>query len=144
MPRDGLNQEVCEVRHLTCNQWTALKAGIIAGARAERSWLLREMVVAAFNPLHAVWRGACELGDLVRAAARRLLVRQRKIAELRQLAAMSDLELKDIGITRTEIRAVAQSDVLRPRYGLRAHSTTQTESGDKHDQSLLDCPRLGS
>ncbi len=140
MSDGGSNSRARDIRHLSCAERAALKARLIARAHAERSRLLVAWIGRAVRPLALAWRG---LHEFARTAACRLRDRQRRMAELRQLAAMSDLELHDIGITRLEIRAAAQSDALWPRYGLRA-STTQTNEGEKNAESLLGCPRLGS
>jgi uncharacterized protein YjiS (DUF1127 family) len=141
MFHDGLNPEACEIRHLSCRERTALKTSSIARAQEERNRLLRVSVATA-----TAWLRRClhEIFVVAQAAVRRQLARQQRFAELRQLAAMSDRELRDMGITRTEIRAVAQSGARWPRYGLHHCPTAQTTQGEKHAESLLDCPRLGS
>ena len=140
MPDDGSNSAPHRIEHLSCQERSALKARLIAYAHRERNRLLLEWAGKAIRPLALTWDG---LNDAVRAIARRYLARRKRMAELRQLAAMSDRELQDIGITRLDVRAAARSDTHRPRYGLRA-STTQTNEGEKNAESLLDCPRLGS
>lgn len=141
MSHDGLNPAACEIRHLSCRERTALKTSCIARAEEERNRLLR---VSVANATAWLRRGLRELFIAAQAAVRRQLARQQRFAELRQLAAMSDRELRDMGITRTEIRAVAQSGARWPRYGLHDCPTAQTTQGEKHAESLLDCPRLGS
>ncbi len=146
MRHDGPGpDDAYEIRHFSCEERAALKAHLIARAHAERSRMLRQCVGAAVKPLALARRGLRHLFIAARTAARFLRARQRRMAELRQLAAMSDLELRDIGISRMEIRAAAQSDSLWPRHGLRvAAPATQTMQGETYAESLLDCPRLGS
>ena len=126
MSEDGFNPDAYEIRHLSCRQRAALKARVIASAREERSRLLRQCAASAAEVLAAVWRGAREPGKAVRTIVRRHLARRRQLAELGQLAAMSDCELKDIGISRMDIRAAIRSGVPWSRYGLRTPSTRQT------------------
>ncbi len=141
MPDDGSNSAPHRIEHLSCRERSALKARLIAHAHRERNRLLLEWAGKAIRPLALTWYGR---HDAVRAIARRYLARQRRMAELRQLAAMSDLELNDIGISRMEIRAAIRSGGLWPRHGLRASPTTDTRQGEKHAEGLLDRPRLGS
>jgi uncharacterized protein YjiS (DUF1127 family) len=143
-PHDGLNSNAYEIRHFSCAERAELKAHLIARAHEERNRMLRQWAAGAGRILAAIWRGAREPGNAVRAIVRSQLARQRRLAELRQLAAMTDLELKDMGITRMEIRAAAQPGPSMPRYGLCAPSAIQTTEGEKHAESLLDRSRLGS
>jgi uncharacterized protein YjiS (DUF1127 family) len=140
MSDDGSNPLACGTRHLSCAERAAVKQCLIASARAARSRLLVAWIGSAVRPFALAWRGPHELA---RRAARSLRARQRRMAELRQLAAMNDRELRDIGITRLDIRAAARSGGHWTRYGLRA-ATTQTNEGENDAESLLDCPRLGS
>jgi uncharacterized protein YjiS (DUF1127 family) len=144
MSRDGLDPDAPEFRDLSCLERAALKASCIVRAHEERNRLIRRCVGSAVKLLVLFQRGLHELYIVVRMAVRRQLARQKRLAELRQLTAMSDLELSDIGISRSEIRAAMQSGARWPRYGLRASSTTPTTQGEKDAEGLLDCPRLGS
>ncbi len=141
MSCDGLDPDAHEFRDLSCRERAELKASCIVRAYEKRNRLIRRWAAGAIAPLALLLD---RLFTAVRTAVRRELRRQRRLAELRQLAAMSDLELRDIGISRMEIRAAAQSGTLWPRYGLRASPTTQTTQGEKHAEGLLDCSRLGS
>jgi uncharacterized protein YjiS (DUF1127 family) len=141
MSRDGLDPDGYEIGHFSWKERAARKTRLVARAHDERSRLLRQWTDNAVRPLALAWRVTHKIALT---AARQLLVRQRRMAEVRQLAAMSDLELRDIGITRTEVRAAARSEAIWPRHGLRASPTTPTTQGEKHAESLLDCPRLGS
>jgi len=79
---------------------TALKRLIIARAHAERSRVLRDMLTRVARLLRRL--GAAVLSWL---AARRLLHAQRLAAA--ELRSLSDRQLKDIGICRCEINALA-------------------------------------
>jgi uncharacterized protein YjiS (DUF1127 family) len=147
MSCDGLDPDAPGFRDLSCRERAALKASCIVRAHEERNRLIRRCVVSAVELLVLLRRGLHELYRVVRMAVRRQLARQKRLAELRQLTAMSDLELNDIGISRSEIRAAMRSGTLWPRYGLRAspdYTATQTTQGENHAEGLLDCSRLGS
>lgn len=135
MSCDELDPATCEIRHFSCTERGALKACLIARAHQERARLLRQWVGTAIAPLALLRRGLQKLSVTVRRAMRRELTRQKRRSDLRQLAAMSDLELRDIGISRMEIRAAAQSGAYSPRYGLRASSTAQTSHGGERPDS---------
>lgn len=77
-----------DARRLTPQQWMAARQAIIRNAHAERNRMIRSGFYAAMVALCAVWRRLCE--------------RQQARAELR---AMSDYELRDIGVTRAGIEA---------------------------------------
>jgi len=55
------------------------------------------------------WRAAPRVPHIVRTAWQRFLRRRRRLHELGELAAMDDLSLRDIAISRCEIRAALQS-----------------------------------
>ena len=137
---DDLDSNAGMVRHLSCRERTALKKRVIACADEERRRLLRQWTGRSILAIRRAWR---HLSKPSIAAVRRFVVAQRRLAELRQLGAMSDRELRDLAISRLEIRAAVQSGATWPRDG-RNVSTTQAPQGDKHAQGLLDRPRLCS
>ena len=55
------------------------------------------------------WYAALRVGHLVRTAWQRFLRRRRRLHELGELAAMDDLSLRDMAISRCDIRAAIQS-----------------------------------
>ena len=140
MADDGFSHDTCAVRHLSCRERTALKERVMARAYEERRRLLRRWGTTIIQVLHLACRRASELHI---AAMRRLTVRLERAAALRQLAAMSDRELRDIGISRLEVRAATQSDDAWPR-GDRNASAIQSKRRGKHAKGLLDRPRLCS
>lgn len=89
-----------DVRCLTPLQWTALKQCIVQRARAERGRMLRLVAIAAVAALCRGWRRPRE--------------RQQARNELR---AMSDYELRDIGVTRAGIDAVTRRDAVDATQG---------------------------
>src|SRR4029079_7828149 len=78
-------------------EWRTLNAA----QRSALIWQLPRMARAA---------RARAIGRAIHAAWRRLLRRQRRLNELGELQAMDDLSLRDIGISRLEIRAAIRSD----------------------------------
>jgi uncharacterized protein YjiS (DUF1127 family) len=62
----------------------------------------------------AIRRFAARAAEAVRAVWARYVRRRRRLQELRELCAMDDMSLKDIGISRLEVRtAIRSGDDLR-------------------------------
>jgi uncharacterized protein YjiS (DUF1127 family) len=59
----------------------------------------------------AMWRFAVRTAEVIRATWVRYTSRRRQLRELRELCAMDDMSLKDIGISRLEVRAAIRSGV---------------------------------
>jgi len=89
-----------QLGHLTPEGRIALKRLIIARAHAERSRILREMLAGFAGLLRRL--GATVLRWI---AARRL--RHAQYVAAAELRSLSDRELKDMGICRCEINALA-------------------------------------
>jgi uncharacterized protein YjiS (DUF1127 family) len=140
MAHDGFNPDTSTVRHLSCRERTALKERVTARANEERRRLLRRWAAKIIHALHLAWR---HVSRSFVSVARRLVARQMQLSALRQLAAMDDRELRDIGISRLEIKAAVQSRALWPGDD-RSASRTQPTQGEKHAKGLLDRPRLCS
>jgi uncharacterized protein YjiS (DUF1127 family) len=140
MADDGFDPDTCAVRHLSCRERTALKERVTTRANEERRRLLRRGAAKTIQALHLTWR---HVSRPFVAAAHYLIARQMQLSALRQLAAMDDRELRDIGISRLEIGAAAQSRAPWPR-GDRNASGIQPTQGEKHVKGLLDRPRLCS
>ena len=140
MANDGSDPDASAVRHLSCRERAELKERLIARAHEERRQLIRRWAAQTSRMLHLAWR---RIGELYRAAMRGLVERQNRLAALRQLGAMSDLELRDIGLSRLEIKAAARSDSAWPRRD-RGPPATQSTQGNTHAKGLLDRPRLCS
>ena len=88
---------------LTYEQWERRKQQIIRRAEAARAQALRGLVGAVLRGLGtAAWAVAATAGKRWRAYA---LLRERN-ATARELHALDDHELKDIGINRSEIEWV--------------------------------------
>jgi uncharacterized protein YjiS (DUF1127 family) len=67
------------------------------------------MVRAAQREIRRVWRAKHWLIDAPRKVFVHHLAARKRLHELRELSAMNDLQLKDIGISRLEIRAAMRS-----------------------------------
>ena len=81
-------------------EWDKARARILRRAEAARARALRELAAALLRPLRTTaWAAAAAAGNWWRAYIRR---RERNAA-VRELRALDDRALKDIGITRTEI-----------------------------------------
>jgi uncharacterized protein YjiS (DUF1127 family) len=95
MSDDGFDPWACDVRHLTPQQWTALRKAIIGRAHAERNRAIRQMVMGAFRALREGWR------------------RRRRRQEARAaLCSMTAYELRDIGLSRCGIEAAIRRDKM--------------------------------
>jgi uncharacterized protein YjiS (DUF1127 family) len=140
MADDGFNPDSYAVRHLSCRERKALKERFIARANEERRRLLRRCAVRTGRALRQAWQ---RVSSVCAAVVRYFIAKQGRLAALRQLAAMSDRELRDIGISRLEIRAATQSEDAWPR-GDRAIPAIKPTHGGNHAKGLLDRPRLCS
>lgn len=87
-----------DARHLTPRQWDLLRRSIIRQIHAERGQMIRAMVGGAAAVVRATWR--------------RLHERQQASAALH---AMSDHELRDIGLARSGIKAAIRHQSVTPR-----------------------------
>lgn len=87
-----------DARHLTPRQWGVLRQSIIRQVHAERGRMIRAMIVGAAAAVHTTWR--------------RLHQRRQALAALH---AMSDYELRDIGVARSGIEAASSHKSDTPR-----------------------------
>ena len=95
---------------LTPEEWDKARARILRRAEAARARALREFAAALLRPLRtAPWAAAAAAGTWWRAYIRR---RERNAA-VRELRALDDRALKDIGITRGEIEWVVDGEDAR-------------------------------
>jgi uncharacterized protein YjiS (DUF1127 family) len=97
-------------RRLTPREWAALRKRIIDRAHEERRQVIRQMAGATCGGIRRVWRAAHWLVGALRKAFGLHLARRKRRQELRELSEMSDIELRDIGISRLEIRAAMRSN----------------------------------
>ena len=92
---------------LTYEQWERRKQQIIRRAEAARGQALRGLVGAVLRGLRtAAWAVAATAGKWWRAYA----LRRERSAAVRELHALDDRTLKDIGITRGEIEWVVDGE----------------------------------
>jgi len=104
-------------RKLTPEQWDVLKRRATRDAQAVRTQALRNL----FGVAPLALRKARTLGLALGAAAGRWWTRyvrwRERRAAVRELAALDDRTLKDLGIHRSEIETVISGWELRPRLG---------------------------
>jgi uncharacterized protein YjiS (DUF1127 family) len=106
-----------DYRKLTPEQWDALKRRATLDAQAVRTQALRDLL--AIIPL--ALRMARTLGLAPAAAAGRWWTRyvcwRERRAAVRELAALDDRTLKDLGLHRSEIETVILGREVPPRLG---------------------------
>lgn len=104
-------ESISDYRSLTPEQWERARQQILGRAHAARARALRELAGAVVHPLQAIVAGAVagivDLAEAVAATARKwgrayALRRERKAAA-RELRALDDRTLRDIGVNRSEI-----------------------------------------
>ena len=112
-----------DYRNLTPEQWEQVKRRVTCRAQAARTRALRELPGAGLRAMRAAVGGG---RDLVRALATALaataerwwagyVARRARRAAVRELAALDDRTLKDIGVSRSEIESVVYGrEVPRP------------------------------
>jgi uncharacterized protein YjiS (DUF1127 family) len=117
------DKRIFDYRNLTPEEWEQARRGIICRAQAARTRALRELPGAGLRAMRAIVGGGRDflraLAALVTARAERwrasYVARRVRRAAVRELAALDDRELKDIGITRSEIESVVYGrEVPRP------------------------------
>ena len=106
MPDDGFDIDACRIRHLTPQQWTALRRQVIARATDERQRAIAETAARAGRLCAGLLAAASGANDALRNAWRRLRQHQRRLQDLRELSEMDNIALKDIGISRLDIAAM--------------------------------------
>jgi uncharacterized protein YjiS (DUF1127 family) len=100
-----------DLRRPTPSEWAALRKRIIAWAHEGRRQVIRQMVGATGRGIRRVWHVTHRLVDAFQKASGRYLARRKRYnQELRELSAMSDIELRDMGISRLDIGAVMRSN----------------------------------
>jgi uncharacterized protein YjiS (DUF1127 family) len=107
------NERAFVFNELTYDQWERRKQQIIRRAEAARAQALRGLVGAVLRGLRtAAWAVAATAGKWWRAYA----LRRERSAAVRELHALDDRTLKDIGINRSEIEWVVDGqDATRLR-----------------------------
>jgi uncharacterized protein YjiS (DUF1127 family) len=118
------NESSFDFNSLTPDQWQRSRRQIIRRAQAARAQALRDLVGAALRALQAAAGGAAALtralAKAVAAAAgrwwRAYAIRRERNAAVRELRALDDRALKDIGVSRSEIEwVVGGRDTTRLR-----------------------------
>lgn len=116
MSDDGFDRFAGDARHLTPQQWTALRKCIVGRAHEERNRAIRQMVAGTFGTIRSAWR--------------RIRCRQEARATLRS---MTDRELWDIGLSRSGIEAGIRRDDMDAAVGVsRFEIPAATRPNAKH------------
>jgi uncharacterized protein YjiS (DUF1127 family) len=101
-------------RRLTPEQWDALKRRATHDAQAIRAQALRDLFGVAPHAARALGRAVAAVAG--RWWTRYIRWRERRAA-VRELAALDDRTLKDLGIHRSEIETVISGRETRPHLG---------------------------
>ena len=97
MPYDGFDPFTADSRHLSPQQWIALRKYFVGQAK-ERKRVIRQMGAAFARALWSAWK------------------RLRRLREARsELYAMTERELRDIGLSRSGIEAAISQIEAEPR-----------------------------
>src|SRR5512144_3127717 len=118
--RDDVDFARFEARKLTPEQWERLHRGLLLRAHAARAQALRDLPRGVVRWLRAVASGGRDVNRLLaeRAAttARRCwaayLVGRERRAAIRELGALDDRSLKDLGLHRSEIESVVYNSPM--------------------------------
>jgi uncharacterized protein YjiS (DUF1127 family) len=98
MPCDGFDPFTADSRHLSPQQWIALRKYFVGQAEKERKRVIRQMGAAFASALWSAWK------------------RLRRLREARsELNAMTERELRDIGLSRSGIEAAISQIEAEPR-----------------------------
>jgi uncharacterized protein YjiS (DUF1127 family) len=114
MTDDGLEPFAGDARHLTPQEWTALKKYILWRAHEARNRAISQMVAGTFGAIWKVWR--------------RIRIRQEARATL---GSMTDRELRDIGLSRSGIEAAIRRDDTDAEVELLREIPAATRSNAK-------------
>ena len=106
MPNDGFDIDAREIRHLTPQQWTALRRQVIARATEERKRAIAATAARVGRLCRGLLADASGATDALQNAWRRLLRHLKRLQDLRELSEMDNITLKDIGISRLDIAAM--------------------------------------
>ena len=105
---DGSDLYASDQRHPAPTEWAAGRKCIIARAHEQQRQVIRQMVgrhVGVFGG-----SGAPCIGLSMRFRKHPVVILLSGCGDLRELSAKSDIELRDIGISRLEIRAAMRSN----------------------------------
>jgi uncharacterized protein YjiS (DUF1127 family) len=118
------DKSALDYRGLTPEQWQRERQRILSRAQAARAQALRQVAGTVVHPLQVILAGAAAaLHDLAEGAAARAgkwwrayALRRERNAAVRELHALDDRTLKDIGVSRSEIEWVVRGqDATRLR-----------------------------
>jgi uncharacterized protein YjiS (DUF1127 family) len=108
------NETSFDFKNITSDQWERIKRRIISRAEAARAQALRDLFAAVLHGLRSAGRGAAALTRIVGGAViatagkwwRAYALRRERRAAVRELHALDDRTLKDLGVNRSEIEWV--------------------------------------
>jgi len=108
------NETKLDFNSLTSEQWERTRHQIIRRAEAARAQALRDLFAAVLHGLRSAGRGAAALTRIVGGAViatagkwwRAYALRRERRAAVRELHALDDRTLKDLGVNRSEIEWV--------------------------------------
>lgn len=135
------NESTFYFNNLTPEQWQQARARILSRAEAARAQAWRDLGSAVLRGLRTVaWGGAAitraAAGAAVAAAGqwwRTYAARRERIAAVRELHALDDRTLKDIGVSRSEIEWV-----------VRGQDTTRLRDATIAAKRRQPCPTAGT
>ena len=128
---------------LAPGEWDKARARIIRRAEAARAQALRDLAGVVLRPLRtAAWAVVATAGKWWRPYA----LRRERNAAVRELHALDDRELKDIGINRSEIEWVVDGEdatrlrdaTIAANRSRRRDPTTSTDTAAKPQLSTKD------
>ena len=133
MRHEQLDIRAIDIRSLSPEQRHALKRVMIRRADAARAAAMRHAFARVFGPLG--WLRPAMLKRLIGRLQRAYGRRRDRLKAVAQLSAMTDYELRDIGLSRMEIKAAAWADggdpTLSPETG---RGVEPVEPLERHDR----------
>jgi uncharacterized protein YjiS (DUF1127 family) len=104
------NETSFNFNSLTSDQWERTRQQIIRRAKAARAQALRDLFDAVLRALRRAARGGVAVAEVAVATAgkwwRAFALRRERRAAMRELHALDDRTLRDIGVNRSEIESV--------------------------------------
>jgi uncharacterized protein YjiS (DUF1127 family) len=112
MRREIFDLRSLDVGSLSPAQRSALQRRLVRQAHAARTRALRDALAGIFRSLR--WLRPAAVAKIIRQARAAYARRQSRLQGLASLHAMTDYELRDVGLSRSAIRAAAWMDEEDP------------------------------